>query len=40
MDMPLNTVKSVTRRARIALIKQLQGYAETSFGIVNTRNLG
>lgn len=40
MDMPLNTVKSVTRRARIALIKQLQVYAETSFGIVNTRNLG
>lgn len=40
MDMPLNTVKSVTRRARIALIKQLRVYAEESFGIVNTRNLG
>ncbi len=40
MEMPLNTVKSVTRRARIALIKQLQGYAEANFGIVNTRNLG
>ena len=40
MDMPLNTVKSVTRRARIALIKRLQGYAESSFGILNTRNLG
>ncbi|WP_116127383.1 sigma-70 family RNA polymerase sigma factor [Lewinella sp. IMCC34183] len=40
MEMPLNTVKSVTRRARIALIKQLSGYAEQNFGIVNTRNLG
>lgn len=40
MEMPLNTVKSVTRRARIALIKQLSGYAESTFGIVNTRNLG
>ena len=40
MELPLNTVKSVTRRARIALIKQLQGYAESTFGIVNTRNLG
>ena len=40
MEMPLNTVKSVTRRARIALIKQLSGYAEQTFGIVNTRNLG
>ena len=40
MEMPLNTVKSVTRRARIALIKQLSGYAETTFGILNTRNLG
>ncbi len=40
MGMPLNTVKSVTRRARISLIKQLQGYAEANFGIVNTRNLG
>ncbi|MBB4077445.1 RNA polymerase sigma-70 factor (ECF subfamily) [Lewinella aquimaris] len=40
MEMPLNTVKSVTRRSRIALIKQLQSYAESTFGIVNTRNLG
>ena len=40
MEMPLNTVKSVTRRARIALIKQLSGYAESTFGILNTRNLG
>jgi RNA polymerase sigma-70 factor (ECF subfamily) len=40
MQLPLNTVKSVTRRARIALIKQLSGYAEQTFGIVNTRNLG
>jgi RNA polymerase sigma-70 factor (ECF subfamily) len=40
MELPLNTVKSVTRRARIALIKQLSGYAERTFGIVNTRNLG
>ena len=40
MELPLNTVKSVTRRARIALIKQLQGHAESTFGIVNTRNLG
>ncbi len=40
MEMPLNSVKSVTRRARIALIKQLRGYAEANFGIVNTRNLG
>ncbi len=40
MEMPLNTVKSVTRRARIALFKQLSHYAEATFGIVNTRNLG
>ncbi|MCP9237207.1 sigma-70 family RNA polymerase sigma factor [Lewinella sp. JB7] len=40
MEMPLNTVKSVTRRSRIALIKQLRSYAEATFGIVNTRNLG
>ncbi len=40
MEMPLNTVKSVTRRARIALIKQLSTYAENTFGILNTRNLG
>ncbi|PPK84080.1 RNA polymerase ECF family sigma subunit [Neolewinella xylanilytica] len=40
MEMPLNTVKSVTRRSRIALIKQLSSYAENNFGILNTRNLG
>ncbi len=40
MDLNLNTVKSTTRRARIALIKRLQGYAENTYGIVNTRNLG
>jgi len=33
-------VKSTTRRARIALIKRLQAYAEDTYGIVNTRNLG
>ncbi|MEM6770263.1 MAG: sigma-70 family RNA polymerase sigma factor [Bacteroidota bacterium] len=40
MDLNLNTVKSTTRRARIALIKQLSCYAEDTYGIVNTRNLG
>lgn len=40
MDLNLNTVKSTTRRARIALIKQLSVYAEDTYGIVNTRNLG
>lgn len=40
MNLNLNTVKSTTRRARIALIKQLEGYAGGEFGIVNTRNLG
>ena len=40
MDLNLNTVKSTTRRARLALIRQLAGYAEENFGIVNTRNLG
>ncbi len=36
----LNTVKSTTRRARIALIRQLATYAADTYGIVNTRNLG
>ncbi|SER25422.1 sigma-70 family RNA polymerase sigma factor [Neolewinella agarilytica] len=40
MDMNLNTVKSTTRRARLALIERLSGYAENTYGIVNTRNLG
>lgn len=40
MDLNLNTVKSTTRRARIALIRQLENYAGGEFGIVNTRNLG
>jgi len=40
MDMNLNTVKSTTRRARLALIERLAGYAEDTYGIVNTRNLG
>jgi len=40
MDLKLNTVKSSTRRARLALIRQLAGYAEDTYGIVNTRNLG
>ena len=40
MQLNLNTVKSTTRRARIALIKQLSAYAEDTYGIVNTRNLG
>ena len=40
MGLKLNTVKSTTRRARIALIKQLSAYAEDNYGIVNTRNLG
>jgi len=40
MDLNLNTVKSTTRRARLALIRQLAGYAEDTYGIVNTRNLG
>lgn len=40
MELNLNTVKSTTRRARIALIKQLSVYAEDTYGIVNTRNLG
>jgi RNA polymerase sigma-70 factor (ECF subfamily) len=40
MDMKLNTVKSTTRRARLALIKQLSAYAVDTYGIVNTRNLG
>jgi len=39
MDMNLNTVKSTTRRARLALIERLAGYAEDTYGIVNTRNL-
>jgi RNA polymerase sigma-70 factor (ECF subfamily) len=40
MDLNLNTVKSTTRRARLALIRQLAVYAEDTYGIVNTRNLG
>jgi len=40
MEMNLNTVKSTTRRARLALIERLSGYAENTYGIVNTRNLG
>lgn len=40
LELNLNTVKSTTRRARIALIKQLSVYAEDTYGIVNTRNLG
>jgi RNA polymerase sigma-70 factor (ECF subfamily) len=40
MDLNLNTVKSTTRRARLALIRQLATYAEDTYGIVNTRNLG
>ena len=40
MNLKLNTVKSTTRRARLALIRRLSGYAEDTYGIVNTRNLG
>ena len=40
MELNLNTVKSTTRRARLALIRQLAAYAEDTYGIVNTRNLG
>jgi RNA polymerase sigma-70 factor (ECF subfamily) len=40
MDLNLNTIKSTTRRARLALIKRLSVYAEDTYGIVNTRNLG
>ena len=36
----LNTTKGKIRRARLALIERLQGYADANFGIVNTRNLG
>ena len=40
MNLKLNTVKSTIRRARLALIRQLAAYAEQTYGIVNTRNLG
>lgn len=38
LELNLNTVKGKIRRARIALIKRLGGYAEDNYGIVNTRN--
>ncbi len=40
LELNLNTVKGKIRRARLSLIRQLQGYAERTYGIVNTRNLG
>ena len=40
MGLNLNTVKSTIRRARLALIKRLTGFAGGQYGIENTRNLG
>ena len=40
LELNLNTVKGKIRRARLSLIRQLAGYAERTYGIVNTRNLG
>ncbi len=39
LGLTLNTVKSRTRRARINMIKSLQGFAKFQYGISNTRNL-
>lgn len=39
MGITLNTVKSRTRRARINVIKSLEGFAKFQYGISNTRNL-
>ncbi len=39
MGITQNTVKSRTRRARLNMIKSLQGFANGEYGITNTRNL-
>lgn len=40
MGEKLNTIKSRTHRARLKLIKQLKVYAESTYGVSTSRNLG